>query len=862
MHKEKYNIKGMTCTACASAIERQLNKTEGVSNVAVNFATEQMQINYDESILSVDGIMDAVAAVGYEAIATNTSGSAAKSNSVQKTNPAKEHEQEMKQRLIRSLIFTLPLFYLSMGPMVNLPIPSFLAGQQNLLFMAFTQLLLAIPVMFIGIKFYQVGFKTLFKGSPNMDSLIAVGTGAAFVYGVFVIYRLSYGFAYNDMMVVHQYGHDLYFESVVVIITLITLGKFLEARAKSKTSAAISELLSLAPDEATILRNGKEQVVKTEDVQVDDIIIIKPGARIPVDGVITMGQSTIDESMLTGESLPVDKAEGDRVIAGTINQVGSFHFKANQVGQDTMLSKIVQMVEDAQGTKAPIAKLADTISAYFVPAVLVISAIAFTTWVLIGEPFEFAFRIAVSILVISCPCALGLATPTAIMVGTGRGAKYGTLIKTGEALELMHKVDTIVFDKTGTLTNGNVVVTDIISYTDENKLLSIAASVEQYSEHPLSVAIMDYISNIQLPYTDVPDFEAKPGFGVSGTVEGTFVVIGNEKLMTASGVQTESHNEDIHRLASEGKTPILIAYDNKVQGIIALADTIKTEAVETVRTLQSMDLKVVMLTGDHKVTANAIGRQLNVTETISDVLPDEKAAVIKRIQDRNETVMMVGDGINDAVALTQADIGLAIGDGTDIAIESADVVLIRNKISDVITAIQLSHATIRNIKQNLFWAFFYNVIGIPIAAGLLYKASGLLLNPMLAAAAMSFSSVSVVTNALRLRGFKPTFSNASKLQDTDNSVTEETNMNEVNNINHISKIEKEKTMKKTLIVEGMSCGHCSGRVEKTLNEMDGVVSANVNLDTKEAVVELSKDIADDIFKTAIAEQGYEVTNIL
>lgn len=849
MNKEKYNIKGMTCTACAAAIERQLSKTEGVNTVAVNFATEQMQIDYDEAILTPKAIKEAVDAVGYEAISPDSGHNGVSQK--ESTAPAKEHESEMKQRLVSSLFFTLPLFYLSMGPMIGLPIPSVLAGQQNLLFMAFTQLLLAIPVMIIGKQFYQVGFKTLFKGAPNMDSLIAVGTGAAFVYGIFVIYRLSYGFAYDDMMVVHTYGHDLYFESVVVIITLITLGKFLEARAKSKTSAAISELLSLAPDEAIVVRNGLEVTIKTEDVVIGDVILIKPGRKIPVDGVVIEGSSTVDESMLTGESLPVDKTMDAKVIAGTINQKGSFKFRATEVGNDTMLSKIVQLVEDAQGTKAPIAKLADTISAYFVPTVLIISAVALFSWMVLGQPFEFAFRIAVSILVISCPCALGLATPTAIMVGTGRGAKYGTLIKTGEALERMHKVNTVIFDKTGTLTNGQVVVTDILSYTEEQTLMYYTGSLEQYSEHPLSTAIMSYISDTSIEYTKAIDFEAKPGFGLTGTVDDKTILIGNKKLMDEHNIPTDKHAEDIHRMASEGKTPVIVVYDNAVQGLIGLADTIKPEAVDTVKTLKSMGQQVVMLTGDHSVTANAIAKQLGVDEVVSEVLPDEKADVVAKYQDNDQAVMMVGDGINDAVALTKADIGLAIGSGTDIAIESADVVLIRNNISDVITAIQLSKATIRNIKQNLFWAFFYNIIGIPIAAGLLYGSTGLLLNPMIAAAAMSFSSVSVVTNALRLRGFKPS------IHLTNTEVTKATVP-----VHHEDKKEKEIHMKKTLIVEGMSCGHCSGRVEKTLNEMEGVASAVVNLDTKEAVVEYDGNITDDTFKTVIADQGYEVTNII
>lgn len=840
MNSKKYDIKGMTCTACALTIERQLSKLEGVESVAVNYATEQMLVNYDEASINDTFIEEAVVKVGYEAIDLSSDQSPASSHH-SKNASTSDHATVMYRRLMLSLIFTIPVFYIAMGPMIGLPLPSILSGQKNLLFMALTQLLLTIPVMFIGAEFYKVGFRTLLKGAPNMDSLIAVGTSAAFIYGIFVIYRLSYGFAYNDMDVVHRYGHDLYFESVAVIITLITVGKYLEARAKSKTSAAIEELLALTPDEAIILVDGEEKIVAVDAIKLGAIILIKPGSKIPVDGNVIEGSSTMDESMLTGESMPVEKTINDTVIAGTINQTGSLKFIATKIGNDTTLSKIIQMVEDAQGTKAPIAKLADTISAYFVPTVLGISLISFIVWTILGMEFEFAFRIAVSILVISCPCALGLATPTAIMVGTGRGAKHGTLIKSGEALELMHKVSTVVFDKTGTLTNGEVIVTDVISFDDKATMLSYTATVEHSSEHPLSKAIMTYVKGMSIDYGDAIDFEAMVGYGVEGSIEhpesGPInVIIGNEKLMDKHGIYYNNKLSDIHRFANEGKTPIFVAYNKRLQGIIALSDTIKLDAIEAVRTLQSMKIKVVMLTGDHELTANAIGKEVGVDQIYADVLPSEKADIIKSLQKDGTIVMMVGDGINDAVALVSADIGLAIGSGTDVAIESADVVLIKNQIMDVVTAIQLSKATITNIKQNLFWAFFYNIVGIPIAAGVLYKSSGILLNPMIAAAAMSFSSVSVVTNALRLRNFKPKYITTKKT--------------------------KEIKMKKLLTVEGMTCGHCSGRVEKTLNEMNGVTCISVELDTKLATIELTSDITDDLLKSAIKEQGYEVTKIV
>lgn len=843
MDQKKFDINGMTCTACALTIERQLGKMAGVESVAVNFATEQMHIKYNEDALGTTDIMTAIKKVGYEAIDRSiASNEAAPSHDM----AAAQHADELFKRLMLSLLFTIPVLYIAMGPMVGLPIPGVLSGQKNLLFMALTQLLLTLPVMFIGAQFYQVGFKTLIKRAPNMDSLIAVGTGAAFVYGIFVIYRLSYGFAYDDAMIVHKYGHDLYFESVAVIITLITLGKYLEARAKKRTSAAIQELMALAPDEAILLVNGEEIIVSVAEVKADDTVIVKPGSQIPVDGQVLSGQSTVDESMLTGESLPIDKAEGDLLIGGTMNQTGILRFTATKVGADTTLSKIIQMVEDAQSTKAPIAKLADRISAYFVPIVLGISAISFVVWTLLGYDFEFAFRIAVSILVISCPCALGLATPTAIMVGTGKGAKQGTLIKSGEALELMHKVSTVIFDKTGTLTNGKVVVTDIVAFDDQSRLLSMSGSVEQASEHPLSLAVTTYAKEQSAVLHEAVGFEAIVGHGVLGMIEDKQVLIGNERLMKKYNIQVANHLQQVTAFAAQGKTAVMVAYDNEIQGIIALADTVKPDASDAVAQLQAMNIQVVMLTGDHNVTAQAIGQTVGVNKIYSEVLPDEKANIVQALQADGDVVMMVGDGINDAVALVSADVGLAIGNGTDVAIESADVVLMKEVLMDVVAAIQLSKATIRNIKQNLFWAFIYNIIGIPIAAGILYPLTGLLLNPMIAAAAMSFSSVSVVTNALRLRSFKPKYINTQATNTT---------------IEIIQSEEKEIQMKKELTVEGMSCMHCVGRVDKTLNSIEGVTSVKVDLENKLATIELNTEIADTVFKTAIADQGYEVTEI-
>jgi Cu+-exporting ATPase len=848
MEKKKLNINGMTCTACAATIERQLGKLDGVEEVAVNFATEQMHIQYNEDALMLNDILSAVDQVGYEAIDSSSPDTSTGTSH----NPAEEHADVMEHRLILSLIFTIPIFYIAMGPMIGLPIPSILAGHQNLLFMALTQLLLTIPVMLIGAQFYQVGFKTLIKRAPNMDSLIAVGTGAAFVYGIFVIYRLSYGFAYNDMAIVDRYSHDLYFESVAVIITLITLGKYLEARAKKRTSAAIQELMALAPDEALVVRDGEEVLLPLSQILVGDTVIVKPGGRIPLDGNVTSGQSSVDESMLTGESLPIDKQEGDSVIGGTMNQTGVLRFTVSKVGADTTLAKIIDMVENAQSTKAPIAKLADQISAWFVPTVLVISFLAFVIWTALGYDFEFAFRIAVSILVISCPCALGLATPTAIMVGTGKGAKQGTLIKSGEALERMHHTQTIVFDKTGTLTEGKVKVTDMVALDDPKTLLELSGSAELGSEHPLSVAVTNFAKEKGSIFIEPESFEAILGQGVKAKVREKNILIGNEKLLSSNQINTESATKEVHNFAAQGKTAVMVAYDGQVQGIFALADTLKSDAISAVAELKAMGVEVVMLTGDHRVTAEAIGKAVGVDKIYAEVLPDGKAEVVQALQAEGKKVMMVGDGINDAVALVTADVGMAIGTGTDVAIESADVVLMKEKLMDVVAALQLSKATIRNIRQNLFWAFIYNIIGIPIAAGLLYPFSGILLNPMIAAAAMSFSSVSVVSNALRLKGFKPTYGRVTS--DSMKTVTE---------VIVTESPEEEVVEGDTvhLTVENMTCMKCAARVEEMLTDMEGVLSAKVNLEAQDVTLQASQDISLETYQALFTETKYEATEI-
>lgn len=843
MNKKSFDVKGMTCTACALSIERNLSKVDGINNVSVNYATEKMNVEYDTEKVDIQKISEEVTKVGYELVEDTPKN---KRTHVE-DNKGPSHEEKMKNRLIISLIFTIPIFYLAMAPMVNLPNPSFLTGEKNLLIMAITQMLLTIPVLIVGSEFYMVGFKTLIKRAPNMDSLIAVGTSAAFIYGIFVIYQLAYGFSYNDMMLVHKYSHDLYFESAAVILTLITLGKYLEAKAKGKTSEAIKKLMELAPSEALVVRNGKEITIPIEDVIEGDIVVVKPGAKIPVDGVITEGYTSIDESMLTGESIPVEKTVGSNVIGASINKSGYIKFKATKVGENTTLSQIIKLVEEAQGTKAPIAKLADTISAYFVPIVLVISLVTFGVWLILGYTFSFAFTMAISVLVISCPCALGLATPTAIMVGTGKGAQHGILIKSGEALESVHKTNTIIFDKTGTITEGIPTVTDIITNEiNEEELLKLTTSAEALSEHPLSEAIVDYGKKQDIELYDVKDFEAIVGKGIKGTINDKTIYIGNEKLMSENNILVGKFKVISDKLADEGKTPLFIGYDSSFLGIIAVADTIKENSQLAIDSIKEMGIEVYMITGDNKRTADAIGNKIHIDNVISEVLPHNKSEEVKRLQDEGKKVVMVGDGINDAVALAQADVGIAIGSGTDVAIESADIVLMRNDLLDVVSGIYLSKQTIKNIKQNLFWAFFYNVIGIPIAAGLLYVSLGLKLNPMIAAAAMSFSSVSVVLNALRLKGFDP----ARKINTESNK--------ENNNINN-ERIEK--TMTKKIYIEGMSCMHCVGRVDKALNALEGVTKVNVDLEQKLATVELLKDIDDEILTNAIVEQGYEVTKI-
>ena len=739
MRDYTFKVEGMSCSACANRVERITKKIDGVESANVNFATEKLTVRVDAEKVRYSDIKLAVDKSGFKLIKEE--------DQIKEVSKKKDESKILLNRFIFSLIFTVPLLIISMGHMVGMPLPSIINPMKNPLNFALVQLVLTIPVMVAGYKFYKIGYKNLFKLSPNMDSLIAIGTSAAVAYGLFAIYKILNGETH--------YAMHLYFESAVVILTLITLGKYLEAVSKGKTSEAIKKLMGLAPKTATIIKNGKEVSIPIEEVIVGDIILVKPGEKLPVDGEIIEGSTSIDESMLTGESIPVEKNIGSTVIGASINKAGFIKYKATKVGKDTALAQIVKLVEEAQGTKAPIAKMADIIAAYFVPTVMALAIIAAVGWLIAGESTVFALTIFISVLVIACPCALGLATPTAIMVGTGKGAENGVLIKGGEALETTYKIDTIVFDKTGTITEGKPKVTDIIcNGIKEEEVLVLAASAEKGSEHPLGEAIVREAEDRSLEFKSLEHFKAVPGHGIEVTIEGKDILLGNKKLMIENNINIESLHVESDRLATEGKTPMYIAINNKLSGIIAVADTVKENSKAAIEELKKMNVNVAMITGDNKKTAEAIAKSVRIDIVLAEVLPEDKANEVKKLQGQNRKVAMVGDGINDAPALVQADVGIAIGSGTDVAIESADIVLMKSDLKDVVTAIRLSKATIKNIKENLFWAFGYNVLGIPVAMGVLHIFGGPLLNPMIAAAAMSFSSVSVLLNALRLKKFK------------------------------------------------------------------------------------------------------------
>ena len=883
--KENFDVTGMTCSACSARVEKCVAKVPGTDKVTVNLLTNSMQVEYDETALSERQIIDAVVKAGYGASpkevhgAGNAAGTTASAGAVRASDSAnhimEEQLAEMKFRLLVSFGFLIPLMYVSMGHMVGLPLPYFLSGVENAVSFALTQLLLCIPVIFVNRKYYIKGFQTLAHLAPNMDSLIAIGSSASLVYGIFAIYRMSYGLGQGNMELVHRYYHDLYFESAAMILALITVGKYLETRSKGKTSEAITKLLDLAPKTAVVERNGQETEIPVEQVQAGDIVVVRPGASVPVDGFIIEGSTSIEEAAITGESIPVHKQEGDTVIAATMNKTGFIRFKATRVGEDTTFSQIIRLVEEASASKAPIAKIADKISGIFVPVVIAIAIVTAIVWILVGATFEFALSCAISVLVISCPCALGLATPVAIMVGTGKGAENGILLKSGEALETAHNIQCVVMDKTGTITQGKPVVTNVETSRTLEEFLAVAAGLEAKSEHPLAEAIMEFASARGAVPAAVENFRSIPGKGVEGSIGGRMYIAGNQRLMEERHISLANVQKRLETLADEGKTPMIFADDAGVLGMISVADVVKPTSREAVRQLKAMGIHVVMLTGDNRRTAEAIRRQMDIDKVIAEVLPQDKEREIAALQKEGKTVAMIGDGVNDAPALARADVGIAIGAGTDVAIESADVVLMKNDLLDVVTAIRLSKAVIRNIKQNLFWAFFYNVLGIPVAAGVYYTALGLKLNPMIGAAAMSLSSVFVVTNALRLRRFKTSKAEAEtqdmtrvpeaeivagaeaehvRINEADSALTRQ-NQGATIKENH-----KEDTNMITMKIEGMMCAHCKAAVEKALNAVDGVKAA-VDLEAKTASVDAPADIDKEVLKKAVEDAGYEVVGI-
>ena len=863
--QEKYNVTGMTCAACQARVQKSVSNLTGVQECNVNLLKNSMVVTYDDKNVNSGQIIAAVEKAGYGASIQQVKGKSA-AQAVSPVDTAKKEYETMKRRVIWSFVFTIPLFYISMGHMMGWPLPGFFLGTENSMIYALTLFLLALPVAIINNKYYRMGFKTLFHGSPNMDSLIALGSGASLAYGVYALYKIAWGFGYGDLAMVNQFTHDLYFEGAGTILTLITLGKFFEARAKGRTSDAINKLMNLAPKKATVVRNGVETVIPAEEVEKGDILIVKAGESVPVDGVLLEGSGSVDESAITGESIPVDKQAGDKVIGATINQSGYFRMRADKVGDETALSQIIKLVDEATSSKAPIAKLADKVAGIFVPIVIGIALLAMVVWLICGATFEFAMTIAVSVLVVSCPCALGLATPTAIMVGTGRGASNGILIKSAEALETAHSVNVVVMDKTGTITQGKPVVTDLACHSGvtEDYLLQIAASLEKLSEHPLARAIVAEAEKRNTQFLPVEQFEQIPGQGIKGSIQGLACLAGNQKLLNAEGIHDEALEQLQDQMADQGKTPLFFAAAGKLIGMVAVADVVKPTSKQAIADLQTMGIEVVMLTGDHKKTAEAIRKQVGVDRVVAEVLPQDKEREVRFLQASGKKVAMVGDGINDAPALARADVGIAIGAGTDVAMESADIVLMRNDLLDVTGAIELSKATIRNIKENLFWAFFYNIIGIPIAAGCWYTAFNLKMNPMVAALAMSFSSVFVVSNALRLRFFKPKHGSAvsDNIAETSTSVTTESPVQKISvKQTTIKQSNGGTTMKKELMIEGMMCQNCVKHVTHALEGVSGASHVQVSLEDKKATVEVPESVTDETLKAAVTEAGYEVTGI-
>ena len=909
--EKKFDVSGMTCAACVANVTRTVKKLDGVRDANVNLMTNSMRVSYDENKVNDNKIIRAVEKIGY--------GAKVAGEKVSKENKKEdEREEHLKNRLVSSLVFMTILMYVAMGHMVQLPTPRIFHVREGAIIFAFTQFLLALPVVYINREFYISGFRGLKNRAPNMDSLVAIGSAAALIYGIFAIYMMAYGFGYGDLDLVDVYRKNLYFESSAMILTLITLGKYLEEKSKNKTRSSLSKLMDLAPKMATVLENNEEVQKNIEDVKVGDVIMVRPGEAVAVDGKIIEGTSSLDESAVTGESIPVSKSVGDRVISASINTTGSFKFIAEKVGEDTTISQIIKLVDQANESKAPIAKLADKIAGIFVPAVLIISALTFIIWVSLGYGFERALNFAISVLVISCPCALGLATPVSIMVATGKSADFGLLFKNAEVLENLHKIDVIVMDKTGTITEGKPKLTDIVTDLDQDEFLKIASSIEKNSQHPLATAILNYATEKNIKVSHVNNFDSVSGRGLSADLEGRKYFAGNREFMEEGKIDIKDYEKKAEKLAGEGKTSMYFANESQVIGIISVKDLPKESSKDAIAILKRMGKKIIMLTGDNEKTAEAIAKEIGLDETFAGLLPDEKNKKIDDLQKSGAKVLMIGDGINDAPSLAKANIGMAIGHGTDVAIESSDVVLMRSDLLDVVSALELSKATIKNIKENLFWAFFYNTIGIPLAAGLLYPGFGIKLSPMFGAFAMSMSSVFVVNNALRLRRFKPrgissleekNHENGKILHEENVKIAEEENQTTIKvegmMCGHCEKrvieaLEKtgkaknvlakheegtvkfvdsgitadeikkaveeagykiiknkgEDSMEKILKVEGMSCMHCVAHVKEALEKVEGVREADVKLEEKKAEVKMDKEVSDDALVKAVEGAGY------
>lgn len=844
----KFNITGMTCAACQANVTKAATKLDGTQKADVNLLSGTLTVTFDETKLNEQDYIDAVNDIGYGAsLYDENKKNQLKAQWEERKKNEEENISSMKKRLFSSIIILVLLMYIAMGHMIGLPLPHFLHGTENALLNAIVQMLLTVPVMIINRKFFISGFKGLIKRAANMDSLVALGSSASFLYGIFAIIMMAKGTIDGDLQTLEHYSHQLYFESSAMILTLVTVGKFLETRSKGKTSDALGKLVALSPKTANVVRNGKEITVDAEDVKEGDTLIIRPGERIAVDGIVLNGNGFVDQSAVTGESLPIEKVAGDEVISATLNKNGTFTMTASRVGENTTLAQIIRLVDEAGSSKAPIARLADKVSGIFVPTVMIISAITFVIWLLLGKDFETALSFAVTVLVISCPCALGLATPVAIMAGTGKAAENGILIKSAEALETLGNVDKIVLDKTGTVTSGEMSVSDIFVYDkslSENEFLAICTALEKGSQHPLANAVRKKGENRTLP--EVNDFKAFEGKGISGVINHKKYISGNVRFLKENNIDYSIIENKIKEFSSQGKTPLIFCKESEILGIISVSDTIREDSIEAIKTFKKLGKKVVMLTGDNKSAAEFIGKKAGIDEIYAELLPADKEKIIRSLQEKGEKIAFIGDGINDAPALTRADVGIAIGAGTDIAIDAADIVLIKSSLSDGAKAVELSKSVMRNIKMNLFWAFFYNILGIPLAAGILYPAFALRLTPMIGSAAMSMSSLCVVTNALRLRFFKSKYIK-EEIKETVSAETTETEEKGIEN------------MEKIIKVEGMMCPRCEAHVTKALMAIDGVESATASHEENIAKVILAKDIADDVLIKAIVDEGYEAS---